>query len=201
MGEISKPVNTDIVISLGTKLTEPDDNFDPVTEGMINSYPNFTYSLAKRIFILLDSNSLENADYVIGRSGEMLPLMYFVTRLINEHRQKFAIKKSCTTLSWALIDCRYISLGQMLLDFLMYIIGRKKKIIFVHCLFDHPSKHYNNAPWKDSEEALKHWVASEATQDKKVIEELAESMSVSGILCQSVILPVPRKEYAEFLVQ
>ena len=89
----------------------------------------------------------------------------------------------------------------MLLDFLMYIIGRKKKIIFVHCLFDHPSKHYNGDSWKYTKKAQTQFDVSEATRDKKVIEELAESMGVSGILCQSVILPVPRKEYAEFLVQ
>ena len=73
----------------------------------------------------------------------------------------------------------------------------RKKILFVHCLFDYPFD-YPVGRYDDAV-ALERWIASEATQDEKAIKELAESMG--GKFCQAIILSVPRVQYAKFLAE
>ena len=182
---------------------EKDDGEDvkmkqvPVTELMTQEYPHFQKILVEEIFSQLDGSSLQFADHIIGVSGNHTWLVFRIACLVNEHRKKYAIQKPCTVLSTQLLDLKYISLHQAINDALMIEIGIKKQAVFVHWLFDHPKEHHNNAPWKYTEEALEHWRASEKTKEKNVLKGLAESMGCEFI--QSIILPVPRKQYAEFM--
>lgn len=172
------------------KLEEA-NSFLPVTEWMIREYPHFENILAEKIFSQLDENSLQWADHVVGISGDHSSLVYRIVVLINEHREKYGISKSCTVLSSKLVDAKYISRWQALQNLLRDINGLKKQSVFVHYLFDHPMGHHNDAPWKYTEEAIEHWRASEKSNDKQVIKSLVEGMGCE--LYQSVILQVPRE--------
>ncbi len=160
----------------------------PVTELMIAEYPYFESLLAKEIVSQLDKKSIQEVDHVIGVSGNDSGLTLFVTELINEQRRN----GGCTMWSWARVDCQDNFLQQSFMN-----IFKAKKFIFVHVLFDYPNKHHNNAQWKKSKRALEHWKASEATKNPQIVEELVNDFG--GVLLQSVILPIPRKQYAEFM--
>ena len=84
---------------------------------------------------------------------------------------------------------------RLLKEKLMCMIGKGENIVFVHYFFDHP-KHN---PWECTEEDLVLYEASENAKDEEKTKALVKSFG--GKICQSIILPVPRKQYIQFMAE
>ena len=178
---------------MSRKENKEKGSLQPVTELMIHECPYLKNLLAIRIFAKLSVDSFENADWVVDLDKDMPTLAYYVTRLINKYRRLYSKKpKLCREINQTILREDHVSFWQLSQLF----FSPKKKIVFVHCLFDEPGdpeNYYSNFLWGNIEEAQKSFWASEQTKNPDYARKLAESFG--GTLCQSIVLPVPREDY------
>ena len=150
----------------------------PITEWRIKEYAHFENLLTREIFEQLSEDSLNNASHVIGVSGRMSWVAYDTAKRINYYRLKEMQKKdsqmerlpdgkACTVLCNKVRAHEFFllspvgSLKRRSKERFMYAIGKGKRIIFVHYLFDHPK--YNS--WKYTNKDLAQYEASESIRD------------------------------------
>lgn len=175
-----------------------------VTAIMVSQYIHLEMTLAQEIFEQLNSDSLEKAQVVIGLPDVGLGIAWAVNKKINNYRKENGINLECRMVSTIFTEHSTLEdSSKKVTEFLgvVEIYGecflRSRRAVFAGYKFDNPEKHPSNAPWKYTAKARKSFELLAVIENPSKVGEWMSAWRYK--LCQSVILPVPREQYIEFI--